>query len=104
MSDRPSANDLNPCLLEPGPKLSQEARHHLIGDEVRCIPKRHLLAAVVSTTHGLWVLWRGDLKGRGWRCGWHDDFHDPAALQLWCPCAKAWTLDLSMPSNPRLMR
>lgn len=108
--DRPSAGELLAIMLEPGmlerghPKLSAWARRHLIG-EARC-PKRHRVVACIRTVHGVWVVWRGNLFGRAWRCDWLDELTDVAALKVWCsPCrSTVWTLDLSDPAHPRLMR
>jgi hypothetical protein len=109
MSTRPDPDDLAYALLhhdslEPQHiKLSLWGRQHLQG-EVRC-PKRHLLAAMVRTIHGVLVFRRVTFTGRPWGGEWLDDIANPAAIQVSClPCrSKTWTLDLSDPAHPRLM-
>jgi hypothetical protein len=110
MSERPPAEALLPVMLDQGMlaagrvKLSEWAQHHLLG-ELRC-PKRHRLAACIRTVHGVWVLSRSNVMGRGWRPDWLDEVEDPAAMLAWCsPCgSQQWTLDLSDPTTPRLLR
>jgi hypothetical protein len=116
--DRPSAEALLPVMLEQGNlkwremKLTQWAKEHQMG-RAGC-PKRHLLAAVMRTPFGPWIVWRGKegpgpgliwrgpgLVGPDWQYGWTDELHDPAAVWVWCSsCKGEWFLDLSDTSAP----
>jgi len=98
--DRPRADELQPIMLVGGKaKLAAHAKPYAA--ELRC-PKRHLLAATVRTTHGPWVLWRGNMFGQPWRSAWLDEIPDPAALPTRCqPCGMVWFLDVTDPTLPR---
>jgi hypothetical protein len=100
MSGRPPADALVPVMLEMHAKLTRDARSR--GVEVRCpTRKRHLLAAVVQTMHGPWVVWRGDPRGSSaWLCAWRDDSADAARLSAWCDCDRVWAVDVSSPAAP----
>jgi len=112
MSERPPAAELLPemveLLPEPGPKTRPKLKPHVQkrAAEARCRKRRHLLAAVVPHPHGMWLLHHGGVWGYGWRAEWLDDLPDPAALKVWCaPCeGMVWTVDLSDPAHPRVLR
>jgi hypothetical protein len=107
--ERPPADTLFEAMVvlppdgnsEARPKLSPQARP---AADARC-RKRHLLVAAVRRPEGVWVLWHGELFGYGWRSDWWDEIVNPAELLVWCaPCNTGHTVDLSMPTRPRLLR
>jgi hypothetical protein len=96
---RPPADTLLPVVFyeapqqrggPPGYRVRPEIQDQVLA-ELRCPRKRHLIAVVVRTTHGLWFAWRRpfgegswDYHG-GYECAWHVAW-DPQIENAGCTC------------------